>query len=141
MSASSDPVGWLLLRDSHAVPLKGLSPDELKRSCRKAVQIPGLKLKHTTGLKAIVGALGFSGDFGTYTHEHWPRVQEFSGHVNHDPRLLSLLLYQLPYHLLPHACWAAWERWMEVYHRVSPAHFRTGNEHIPRQNANTWVKA
>jgi len=77
VSASSDPVGWLLLRDSHAAPLTGLSPDELKRSCREAVRVPGLPLKHTTGLKAIVGALGFSGDFGNYTHEHWPRVQEF----------------------------------------------------------------
>ena len=77
MSASSDPIGWLLLRDGHAVPLHGLSPDDLKRSRREAVQVPGLNLKHTTGLKAIVGMLGFKGDFGDYKNTHWPGVQAF----------------------------------------------------------------
>ena len=27
-------IGWLLLRDGHAVPLFGLEPDALKRSCQ-----------------------------------------------------------------------------------------------------------
>lgn len=71
------PIGWLLLRDGHAVPITGLAPEEIKAARRRAVQAPEVELKHRRGLDAIVHTLGFRGDFGTYSHEGWPQVQRF----------------------------------------------------------------
>lgn len=64
------PIGWLLLRDDHAVPIGGLAPDELKRGCRRIVHAPGVLLEHARALKAVVGRLGFRGDFGDYSDQH-----------------------------------------------------------------------
>jgi hypothetical protein len=69
------PIGWLLLRDGHAVPLSGLAPDELKRACRGIVRAPGASIDHARALKALVGQLGFRGDFGDYRDRHWPALQ------------------------------------------------------------------
>ncbi|MFV8749879.1 hypothetical protein ACNOYE_04970 [Nannocystaceae bacterium ST9] len=71
------PIGWLLLRDNHAAPLYGLEPELLKCSDRNAVRADGVGLKHTSGLNAIVGMLGFDGDFGDYVLRHWPALQAF----------------------------------------------------------------
>jgi len=71
------PIAWLLLRDGHAVPITGLAPDDLKAARQHAVQVPEAPLKHRQGLNAIVHSLGFSGDFGDYTHKHWPQIQDF----------------------------------------------------------------
>ena len=71
------PIAWLLLRDGHAVPITGLAPDDFKAARWRTVQAPETSLQHTQGLKAIVDCLGFHGDFGNYTREHWPQVQAF----------------------------------------------------------------
>lgn len=71
------PVGWLLLRDGHAVPLFGLEPDAVKRSCQHIILMPETELKHRRCLNAIVDTLGFAGDFGDYKHSGWPRFAEF----------------------------------------------------------------
>ena len=70
-----DPIGWLLLRDGHAVPITGLSPDDIKADRSSTIQRDGIELKHTSGLNAIVDCLGFKGDFGDYKLSHWNRVQ------------------------------------------------------------------
>ena len=69
-------IAWLLLRDGHAVPITGLAPDDLKAARDATLQVPGVPLKRTTGLNAIVHELGFDGDFGDYQHRHWPRLLE-----------------------------------------------------------------
>lgn len=69
------PIGWLLLRDGHSVPIRGLSPDDLKAARGATVEREGVTLKHTSGLNAIVHSLGFKGDFGDYKETHWPRIQ------------------------------------------------------------------
>jgi hypothetical protein len=74
------PIAWLLLRDGHAIPISGLSLDEIKAARRRAVQAPETELRHRKGLDAIVHTLGFEGDFGTYSNEGWPRVQRFLEH-------------------------------------------------------------
>lgn len=71
------PVGFLLLRDGHAVPLTGLSPDEIKLARKRAVQIPEVPLRHNQGLTAVVHTLGFRGDFGDYQREGWPWFEAF----------------------------------------------------------------
>lgn len=71
------PMAWLLLRDGHAVPITGLAPDDLKTSRRASIEAPEAPLRHRRGLDAIVDRLGFRGDFGDYTHEHWRAVQTF----------------------------------------------------------------
>lgn len=70
-------IGWLLLRDGHAVPLFGLEPDALKRSCQHTIMMPEAELRHRRRLNAIVDTLGFTGDFGDYKHSGWPRFTEF----------------------------------------------------------------
>lgn len=72
-----NPIGWLLLRDGHAVPLLGLEPETLKRSSKHAILAPESELKHRRRLGAIVDSLGFAGDFGNYTHEGWPQLRQF----------------------------------------------------------------
>lgn len=71
------PIGWLLLRDGHAVPITGLAPDALKRGCRGIVCAAQVPLDHARALKALVGQLGFRGDFGDYSQRHWPTLQTF----------------------------------------------------------------
>lgn len=71
-------LGFLLLRDGHAVPLAGISLDEIKAGARHRVPHPDAEpLKYKETLTAIVDRLGFRGDFGTYTHEGWPSFQAF----------------------------------------------------------------
>jgi hypothetical protein len=69
------PLGWLLLRDGHSVPVFGLSPEDLKESAHHAIMAPDVKLGHNRKLHAIVHQLGFDGDFGDYQRKHWPRIQ------------------------------------------------------------------
>ena len=73
----SPPIGHLLLRDGHSVPIAGLAPDQLKQARRATHEREGVDLKHTSGLNAIVHCLGFDGDFGDYKNKHWPKVQRF----------------------------------------------------------------
>ena len=71
-------LGYLLLRDSHAIPLSGISPEELKTGAKRRVLHPEKEpLKHQRTLKAIVNCLGFHGDFGTFLSEGWPEFQRF----------------------------------------------------------------
>lgn len=70
-------IGWLLLRDGHAVPLFGLEPDELKLSSHHTVLMPESELRHRRRLNAIVDSLGFPGDFGDYKNSGWPRFADF----------------------------------------------------------------
>ncbi len=76
---TASAIGWLLLRDGHAVPLFGLEPHELKRSSRHTILMPEIDLRHRRRLTAIVDSLGFAGDFGTYEQVGWPRFIEFLG--------------------------------------------------------------
>lgn len=69
------PIAWLLLREGHAVPIFGPSPEELKLSREATIESPNESLKHLSGLNAIVDSLGFKGDFGDYQHEHWPKLK------------------------------------------------------------------
>lgn len=70
--------GYLLLRDGHAVPISGISPDELKVGAKHRVLHPEKEpIKHRRILNAIVSCLGFRGDFGTFHSEGWPKLQEF----------------------------------------------------------------
>lgn len=73
----TSPLGWLLLRDGHAVPLSGLAPDALKRAAKGTILRPETDLRHNARLHAIVDALGFRGDFGDFTHRGWPDFQSF----------------------------------------------------------------
>ncbi len=82
MSDERSPVeqtlGFLLLRDGHAVPLAGISPEEIKAGARHLVPHPDAEpLKHNRTLSAIVDRLGFPGDFGTYKNEGWPSFEAF----------------------------------------------------------------
>ena len=71
-------LGYLLLRDGHAIPLCGISPEEIKEGAKHRVLHPDVDpLKHRQTLNAIVNCLGFSGDFGTYLNRGWPEFQRF----------------------------------------------------------------
>lgn len=74
---SATPIAWLLLRDGHTVPITGLAPDDIKTARRSAIEAPEVPLRHGRGLDAIIDRLGFRGDFGDYTHQHWSAVQTF----------------------------------------------------------------
>lgn len=76
-NTTADAIGWLLLRDGHAVPLFGLKPEQLKRSCRRTLLMPDTHLGYRRRLNAIVDSLGFAGDYGDYKHRGWPRFAEF----------------------------------------------------------------
>lgn len=71
-------LGYLLLRDGHAVPLSGISPDDIKAGAKHRVPHPEAEpLRHRQTLNAIVDRLGFRGDFGTFQAEGWPEFQRF----------------------------------------------------------------
>ncbi|MBL8470785.1 MAG: SUMF1/EgtB/PvdO family nonheme iron enzyme [Rhodocyclaceae bacterium] len=71
-------LGFLLLRDSHAVPLRGISPDEIKAGAKARVPHPDAEpIRHRQTLDAIVHCLGFNGDFGSFTNEGWPQFNQF----------------------------------------------------------------
>lgn len=71
-------LGYLLLRDGHAIPLRGISPDDIKEGAKHRVLHPDVDpLKHRQTLNAIVDRLGFAGDFGTYLHKSWKDFQYF----------------------------------------------------------------
>lgn len=69
------PLGYLLLRDGHTVPIDGLEPIQIKQSAKRLLEYGETPIRHVTRLNAIVDCLGFDGDFGTYKTEHWPRLQ------------------------------------------------------------------
>jgi hypothetical protein len=71
------PIAWMLLREYHAVPLYGLAPDDLKRSCHTTIKRDGVEIPNQRKLDAIVDTLGFHGDFGRYLHAHWPAIRRF----------------------------------------------------------------
>lgn len=66
----------VLLRDGHSLPITGLHPEDLKRAVLDGTKNPERPIKHVSALNALVGTLGFKGDFGAYRAEHWPRVQQ-----------------------------------------------------------------
>ncbi|MDP2314355.1 MAG: SUMF1/EgtB/PvdO family nonheme iron enzyme [Pseudomonadota bacterium] len=71
-------LGFLLLRDGHAVPLEGISPEEIKAGARHLVPHPDAEpLKHNRMLTAVVDRLGFRGDFGNYKNQGWPSFEAF----------------------------------------------------------------
>lgn len=77
-SFAGNRLGYLLLRDGHAVPLRGISPEEIKAGAKHRVPNPDVEpLRHRQCLNAIVDRLGFSGDFGTFQNEGWPDFQKF----------------------------------------------------------------
>lgn len=71
-------LGYLLLRDGHAVPLRGISPDDIKSGAKHRVPHPESEpLRHVQTLNAVVDRLGFRGDFGDFLGEGWPAFQRF----------------------------------------------------------------
>lgn len=71
-------LGYLLLRDGHAIPLRGISPEDIKEGAKHRVLHPDVDpLRHRQTLNAIVDRLGFRGDFGTYQTTGWPEFQSF----------------------------------------------------------------
>ena len=71
-------LGYLILRDGHAIPLRGISPEDIKEGAKHRVLHPDADpLKHRQTLNAIVDRLGFTGDFGTYLSKGWPDFQAF----------------------------------------------------------------
>lgn len=71
-------LGYLLLRDGHAIPLRGISPEDIKEGAKHRVLHPDVDpLKYRQTLNAIVDRLGFAGDFGTYLHKSWKDFQYF----------------------------------------------------------------
>jgi hypothetical protein len=72
------PLGFLLLRDGHAVPLTGISPDEIKAGAKYRVPNPDAEpMRHRQTLNAIVHRLGFRGDFGDFKNGGWDAFNEF----------------------------------------------------------------
>lgn len=70
--------GYLLLRDGHAIPLRGISPEEIKEGAKHRVLHPNVDpLRHRQTLNAIVDRLGFRGDFGTFQSTGWTEFQRF----------------------------------------------------------------
>lgn len=75
---SGHRLGYLLLRDGHAVPLRGISPEEIREGAKHRVLHPDADpLAHRRTLNAIVDRLGFRGDFGTFQSRGWPEFQRF----------------------------------------------------------------
>jgi len=71
-------LGFLLLRDGHAVPLAGISPDEIKHGAKHHIPHPDAEpLRYRQTLNAIVDRLGFRGDFGDYKNTGWDAFEEF----------------------------------------------------------------
>lgn len=71
-------LGFLLLRDGHAIPLRGISPEEIKQGAKHRILHPDAdQLQHRKTLNAIVDRLGFSGDFGDFLSTGWPDFERF----------------------------------------------------------------
>ena len=71
-------LGFLLLRDGHAVPLAGISPNEIKDGAKHLVPHPEAEpMRHRQTLNAIVDRLGFRGDFGDFKNSGWNAFEEF----------------------------------------------------------------
>jgi hypothetical protein len=71
-------LGYLLLRDGHAIPLHGISPEDIKAGAKERVTNAEFdSIRHRQCLTAIVDRLGFSGDFGTFQRQGWPHFQRF----------------------------------------------------------------
>jgi hypothetical protein len=71
-------LGFLLLRDGHAIPLRGISPEEIKLGAKHRILHPDAdQLQHRKTLNAIVDRLGFSGDFGDFLSTGWPDFERF----------------------------------------------------------------
>ena len=71
-------LGYLLLRDGHAIPLRDISPEDIKQGAKGLVSHPDADpLKHRRTLDAIVDRLGFDGDFGSFKNKGWPEFQRF----------------------------------------------------------------
>jgi hypothetical protein len=78
LSTAEQRLGYLLLRDGHAVPLRGISPEDIKAGAKHRVPNPDAEpLRHKQCLNAIVDRLGFRGDFGTFQNEGWLHFQSF----------------------------------------------------------------
>lgn len=78
LNSAERRLGYLLLRDGHAIPLRGISPENIKEGAKHRVLHPDVDpLKHRQTLNAIVDRLGFRGDFGTYQATGWPEFQHF----------------------------------------------------------------
>ncbi|MCB9746565.1 MAG: SUMF1/EgtB/PvdO family nonheme iron enzyme [Alphaproteobacteria bacterium] len=83
------PLGFILLRDGHAVPLTGVSPAELKAGAKHRVPNPHAEpVRHRQTLNALVDRLGFQGDFGDFKRSGWPAFQAFldAQGCTHRPR-------------------------------------------------------
>lgn len=77
-SSTGHRLGYLLLRDGHAIPLRGISPDEIKEGAKHRVLHPNAApLPHRHSLNAIVDRLGFPGDFGTFKSTGWAEFQRY----------------------------------------------------------------
>lgn len=77
-SMAEQRLGYLLLRDGHSVPLRGISPEDIKAGAKHRVPNPDADpLRHRQCLNAIVDRLGFSGDFGTYVNKGWLEFEAF----------------------------------------------------------------
>jgi hypothetical protein len=75
---SKHRLGYLLLRENHVVPLRGISPDDIKSGAKHLFPHPEVEpLKHRRSLTAIIGCLGFDGDFGDFLHRGWPDFERF----------------------------------------------------------------
>lgn len=71
-------LGYLVLRDGHAVPLSGISIEDIKAGAKYRFPNPDVNdLPHRRCLDAIVDSLGFSGDFGTFKNQGYPAFQKF----------------------------------------------------------------
>lgn len=76
--AAKQRLGYLILRDGHAVPLSGISVDEIKAGAKHRFPNPDVDdLPHRRCLDAIVDRLGFPGDFGTFKNEGYPAFLKF----------------------------------------------------------------
>lgn len=161
------PLGWLLLRDGHAIPITGLEPADLKDARRRAVPFPETPLKHTSGLNAIVDTLGFDGDFGDYSHTHWRELSQFlldngcRRPTNAFSRTLGALVFFFDssvsrqdladrYFLGPQpppqrvflGTNVDWDGWMDHARRMSPMSMLLGDEEfVPKdhEEAVRWI--
>lgn len=72
-------IAYLLLRDGHAVPVAGISPDEIKAAAKAAIKLDDVKLSRVQGINAVLHCLGFDGDISDYRDQHWPGIQALMG--------------------------------------------------------------
>lgn len=69
MTNKALPTTYIPLEKFHIVPVKGLSPAELKKSAKKTLH-DREKISHTTKLNAITKRLGVNGGFAAYEKEY-----------------------------------------------------------------------